>query len=146
MAPEDVALITRFYEKHLSREGHPQLVEGSGHVDDSMAEDVVIENFDEAPVTTPYRGHEGVRRWARANADTIDNIWFELLDAADVGDGWLALRVHIRGQIHGIESTFVFHPITHVSDGRWDYAKGFLREEDALGAIDELRRSGVPSP
>jgi hypothetical protein len=33
-----------------------------------------------------------------------------------------------------------------VSDGRWDYAKGYLLEEDALAAIEELRRSGVPSP
>ena len=127
MAAKDVEVIRHFYEMHLSREGHARLVKGSGHVGDSVAKDAVIENFDEAPVTTPYRGHEGIRRWARANADAIDNVWFELLDATDAGDGWLALKVHIRGQIHGIESTFVFHPVSHVSDGQWDYAKRFLR-------------------
>jgi hypothetical protein len=142
----DVGVLTRFYETHLSREGFLRLAEGSGHVDDEMANDVVIVPFEEALETTPYHGHDGLRAWARENLKGIDDLWFELLDARDAGDGWVFLKAHVHGQIQGIESTFVIHVVNHVENGRWDWAKGYLREEDALAGIEELRRSGVPSP
>jgi hypothetical protein len=144
MATEDVEVIRRFYEKHLSREGHARLAAGSGHIDDEIAEDVVSVNFDEAPVTEPYRGHEGVREWARANADTVEDVWLELLEVRDVGDGWVISSAHIHGTIHGIDSTFVFWTAGHVRDGQLAYAKGFLREEDAT-AHAALRRSPASS-
>ena len=41
--------------------------------------EIEIRNWDEAPITGPYHGHEGLQQWWDDVADAFEDVRFELL-------------------------------------------------------------------
>ena len=67
--------------------------------------DVVLENFDEAPITEPYRGYEGIVEWARDSFAEMDGPWVELVEVLEATDDCViaSLRIHGRFRQTGID-------------------------------------------
>jgi ketosteroid isomerase-like protein len=127
VAQDNVRILKDAFE-HLARTGEPAL-----HL---VTEDHVLENIDEAPITDPYVGHQGLRRWFADQRDVIEPFAFELLEVVAVGDDVVVSTQVIRGQTPtgGAELEFPFFGVWWFRDGKIFRTKGFTQREDALAA------------
>jgi ketosteroid isomerase-like protein len=100
--------------------------------------EIEIRNWAEFPITGPYRGHEGVRRWWDDIDEAFDDLQWELLEVTDVGDGRVVTVQRFRGhfRLTGLETDFAWGAVITVRDGKIAAAHGYpspRRAKDAAG-------------
>ena len=82
-----------------------------------------------------YRGHDGIRQWARERAETFDELRFVLEEAREVGDSVVALgHIHGRGEASGIVLDTPSGWVFSVRDGKIASMRGYLDRDAALDA------------
>jgi ketosteroid isomerase-like protein len=102
--------------------------------------EIEIRNWDEAPITGPYFGHEGVHQWWADVADAIDDVRFELLELSPIDDTRCLTIQHLRGRFRstGIEVEGAWGAIVTVRDGKILSAMGYATPGRAKKAAAAL--------
>ena len=122
----------------FSPDGVRGLADGSLEIPAVIADDFVIENFDEAPVPGRFVGHEGLREWARESFAPVEGGGFRFSDKPPevVADG-VIVRMQFAfgtGKETGIEIEWPMASSACFRDDKLVYTKGFLNYDDALEA------------
>jgi ketosteroid isomerase-like protein len=102
--------------------------------------DIEIRNWDDAPITGPYFGHDGVRQWWEDVADAIDDVHFELLEIEPI-DATRCLTIQqLRGsfRLTGIEVAGAWAAIVTVRDDKVLSAHGYASPGRARKAAAAL--------
>jgi ketosteroid isomerase-like protein len=87
-----------------------------------------------------YRGHDGVRRWAREGEEAFEELALVAEDVRTVGDAVVALGfIHVRGGASGVAFDSPSGWVFGVRDGRIARMHGYLDHDQAL----EAARAGV---
>jgi ketosteroid isomerase-like protein len=102
--------------------------------------EIEIRNWDDAPITGPYFGHDGVRQWWADVADAIDAPHFELLELTPIDETRCLAIHHLRGRFRttGIEVDGAWGSITTVRDGKVLKAQGYASPGRAKKAAAAL--------
>jgi ketosteroid isomerase-like protein len=89
--------------------------------------EVEISNWAESPVTGPYRGHDGVRRWWEDVGDAFEELQWELQSIEPVDERRCVTVQRIAGRFRytGIETDFAWGAIVTVRDGKILSAHGY---------------------
>jgi ketosteroid isomerase-like protein len=126
MAPDDVALVERWFEGLRRGELNRELCDP----------EIVIRNWAESPVLGPYHGHDGVERWWVDLAEAFEEMRFELKETTDLGDGRVLTEQRIVGRFRltGIELDSEWGSIIAVGDGKILSATGFASPNRARKA------------
>jgi ketosteroid isomerase-like protein len=128
MSQENVELILRGYEVFNSGDFEAWLA--------MLSPDIEIDERYLAPDAAVYRGHEGVRRWARVGSDAIGSPRFEVLRWFEGGDAVVTEVVaHVRGVGSGIETTARLAHAIRIRDQKLAYVASFPAVEQALDAV-----------
>jgi ketosteroid isomerase-like protein len=135
MSSENVEVVTRWFEGLARGELSPGLCDP----------EIVIRNWDEAPVRGPYHGHPGLRQWWADIADAIDDVRLELKEVIDVDDERVVTTQHVVGVFRstGIPLDGPFGSIVTVRDGRILSADGYAspgRAKKAAGLSRDAER------
>jgi ketosteroid isomerase-like protein len=135
--------IRKVYEGTATPDGIAAVIAGSTLIEETgyYHPDVVLENFDSAPVTEPYRGPKGVAAWIRDSFEIVDDGTLTLDRVAYVDDEHVVVEHTYRGKAKatGIPMEFAFASAFRIRDGQIIYAKGYLSVDDAL----EAARAGL---
>jgi ketosteroid isomerase-like protein len=99
--------------------------------------EIVIANWDDAPITGPYHGHEGVLRWWADVADAIDDLRFDLLHIEPVDDVRCLTIQRLRGRFRltGIPVDGSWGAIVSVRNGKVLRAQGYATPRKAKRAV-----------
>jgi ketosteroid isomerase-like protein len=82
-----------------------------------------------------YRGHDGMRQWARERDEAFDEVVLSLHDASQIGGLVVALgRISARGAASGVMLDADSGWVVSVRDGRIATMHGYLDHESALEA------------
>ncbi len=82
-----------------------------------------------------YRGHDGLREWARGRDEAFDEIRFVVRELVEVGELVVALgHVHARGEASGLTLDTPSGWVVTVRDGRVASMYGYLDPDEALAA------------
>jgi ketosteroid isomerase-like protein len=102
--------------------------------------EIEIRNWDEAPITGPYYGHEGVHQWWGDVADAFDDVRFELLELSPIDDTRCLTIQRLRGRFRstGIEVDGAWGAIVTVMDGKILSAMGYATPGRAKKAAAAL--------
>jgi ketosteroid isomerase-like protein len=127
MSQEDAEVVRRIYE--LGQEAGSEFF-------DLIHPDGVFENVAEFPITGPYIGHEGVRRWREDIVEVVEDAEFILEELRDLGAGLVLTVQRLRGHARhtGIEMDVAWATLWRVDGGRVRYGTGYLTKEKALEA------------
>ena len=88
-----------------------------------------------------YRGHDGIREWARGVGEAFDELHLVARDVRAVGELVVGLgHVTARGGASGLELDVPIGWVLTVRDGRVARMHGYLDPEEALAAAE----AGVP--
>jgi ketosteroid isomerase-like protein len=98
--------------------------------------ELLVENIAEFPITGPYHGHEGLRRWWEDVAEAFDEIRFELEELIDVDDERVLSVQRIVGRFRrtGIPTDTPWASLIWVKDGKITRAVGYASRGRALKA------------
>ena len=98
--------------------------------------EIQIENIAEFPITGPYRGHDGVRRWWEDIAEAFSEVRFELEELIDVEDGRVLSTQRMVGRFRNtdIPVDTPWASLISVRDGSIARAVGFASRRQALEA------------
>jgi ketosteroid isomerase-like protein len=99
--------------------------------------EIEIRNWDDAPITGPYFGHEGVRQWWEDVADAFDDVNFELLEIEPI-DAIRCLTIQrLRGRFRrtGIEVDGAWAAITTIRGDKILSAQGYASPGQARKAV-----------
>jgi ketosteroid isomerase-like protein len=102
--------------------------------------EIEIRNWDDAPITGPYFGHDGVRQWWADVADAIDDTHFELLKIEPI-DATRCLTIQqLRGRFRltGIEVDGAWAAIVTVRGDKVLKAQGYASPGRARKAAAAL--------
>jgi ketosteroid isomerase-like protein len=126
VSEDAVAVVRRWFDS--LEKGDP-----AAHMCDPEIE---ISNWAESPVTGPYRGHEGVKRWWEDVVDAFQEFRWELLSIEPVDDRRCVTVQRIEGRFRhtGIETGFTWGAITTVRDGKILSAQGYASPRRARRA------------
>jgi ketosteroid isomerase-like protein len=105
---------------------------------DLCDEQVEITNPDGFPLTGPYYGREGVRRWASDAWDIIDEIRVEPVEVFEVADSdgvVVVLENSGRMRHTGLPANFRWAAVMRIRDGKLVRAQGFMSKGRALKAV-----------
>jgi ketosteroid isomerase-like protein len=129
-ADEAVAVVKRWFAE-LER-GHP--------APELCDPEIEIRNWDDAPITGPYFGHEGVHQWWADVADAFEDLRFELLETSPIDDTHCLTIQRLRGRFRstGIEVDGAWGAIVTVRDGRILSAMGYATPGRAKKAAATL--------
>lgn len=108
--------------------------------------EIEIRNWAEVPITGPYHGHDGVRRWWDDIGDAFDYLQWELVELTDAGDGRV-VTVQRFGAASGspAPTSTRLGAVISIRDGKIAFA-GRLRltgPREAGGGAGELQRSSI---
>lgn len=83
-------------------------------------EEILIRNWDEAPIRGPYHGHAGVRQWWADFVEAFEDVRIELKEAIGVDDERVVTSQHIVGRFRltGIDVDGPFGSVVTVRDGK----------------------------
>ncbi len=100
--------------------------------------EIEIRNWAEFPITGPYHGHDGVRRWWDDIGDAFDDLQWELVELTDAGDGRVVTvqRFEGRFRLTGIDVDFAWGAVISIRDGKIASAAGYAspgRAKQAAG-------------
>lgn len=137
MSAENLELVRRWFEGFVRGELTLEICDP----------EIEIRNWAEFPITGPYLGHEGVRRWWDDIADAFEDLQYELLELIDVGDDRVVTvqRFVGRFRLTGIEVDFTWGAVVTVREGRIASAIGYPSPGRAKKAAG-LRRDVAPDP
>jgi ketosteroid isomerase-like protein len=128
MPTANVETLRRYHEL-LNETGEPLL--------DLVHPDVEIHMFRGAPITGPYRGHDGVHDWLRDTFDVIDD-WRLELDEVITGDDpdvVVAMQRFVGRMKHtGLPANFPLAVVVCFRDGLIFRFQGYREREEALEA------------
>jgi ketosteroid isomerase-like protein len=95
-----------------------------------------LDNIAEFPITGPYHGHEGLRRWWQDVAEAFDEIRFEVERLIDVDDERVLSVQRVVGRFRhtGIPIDTPWASLFWVRDGRIARAVGYASPKRALKA------------
>jgi ketosteroid isomerase-like protein len=128
MSQENIELVRRGYEVFNSGDFEAWLA--------MLSPDIEIDERYLAPDAAVYRGHEGVRRWARVGSDAIRSPRFEVLRWFEGGDTVVTEVVtHVRGVGSGVETTARLAHALRIRDQKLVYVGSFSSVEQALEAV-----------
>jgi ketosteroid isomerase-like protein len=110
VSEENVAVVRRWFDALEEGDPAPELCDP----------EVEISNWAESPVTGPYRGHDGVRRWWDDVADAFEELQWELQSIEPVDEQRCVTVQRIAGRFRhtGIETDFAWGAIITVRDGK----------------------------
>jgi ketosteroid isomerase-like protein len=117
MSAEDVELVRRWFAGLQRGELAPEICDS----------EILIRNWDEAPLRGPYHGHHGLRQWWADFAEAFEDVHLELKEAIDMGDGRVVTAQHLVGRFRltGIEVDGPFGSIVTVRDAKILSAIGY---------------------
>ena len=141
---QNVEAIRRLYAATGPPEGIAAVRDGSLPIDDFYTPDVLLENFENAPIGGPYHGHEGIRQWARDSFDVVEDGRLDLDDVIEVDDEHLVVVNTYRGRsvVMGMEVELRFSAVMRMQEGRVRHLRGFLDHDEAL----RVAREGLEPP
>jgi ketosteroid isomerase-like protein len=137
MSAENVELVQRWFERLAQGDFAPEFCHP----------EIVIRNWDEAPIRGPYHGHAGMRQWWADFADVLDDVRLELKEAIDLGGDRVVTSLHIVGRFRltGIDVNGPFGSIVTVRDGKILSAIGYASPGLAKKAAGLKRPSACES-
>ncbi len=126
MSEDSVAAVTRWYDALQAGDPAPELCHP----------EIEITNWAEFPVTGPYRGHEGVRRWWDDVSDVFEEMRWEpqSIEAIDEQRCLTIQRVAGRFRHTGIEMDFAWGAVVEVRGGKILSAIGYPSPREARRA------------
>jgi ketosteroid isomerase-like protein len=127
MPAENVELVRRWFEGF-----------GRGELTLEICDpEIEIRNWAEFPITGPYLGHEGVRRWWDDIADAFEDLRYELLELIDVGDDRVVMigRMEGSGGSSGASVDTDWGVLFVMSAGRAIREQAFFNRNEALEAV-----------
>jgi ketosteroid isomerase-like protein len=127
MSEENVEIVRRAFELGV-KAGAPYF--------ELFDPDVLLENVAESPITGPYRGHEGLRRWREDIEEVVEDLELSVAELRDLGNGLVfgVPRITGRARHSGIEADFTWAGLWHVEGGRIRKATGYQTKAEALEA------------
>jgi ketosteroid isomerase-like protein len=101
-----------------------------------------IDNLAEFPVTGPYHGHDGVRRWWGDLLDAIDGLQVHLRTLVEVDETQVVTSQRLVGRFRhtGIDIDAPWASVISVEDGKIVRAVGYGSRREAYEA------AGFPGP
>ena len=136
-----IEVVRRFWE-------NGQIALESGELDQWLsfvAEDVEWEAVEDAPDAGTYRGRDGLRAYMTDWIGSVDNLSFELVELAEVGD-FVVTSQRMTATVRGTDAEMVLTYSTAVliENGKILRAKEFRERADAIafaeaGAPDTQR-------
>ena len=134
MSEENVEIVRRLYDAVAARDSdtvlsiyHPQLEWDHSHNTEMAG--LIGQKL--------YRGHEGLRRWAREFYEAWDTVEAELEEVIDAGDDLVVavLNYRGRGRVSGIEVEFTrMAGVFTIRDGQVVRAEWYRDRRPALEA------------
>jgi ketosteroid isomerase-like protein len=102
--------------------------------------EIEIVNWAEAPITGPYHGHEGLRRWWDDVAEAFEDVHFELreIEAIDAARCLTVQSLVGRFRLTGIDLDASWGSIVTVRDGKILSAHGYATPGRARRAAAAL--------
>jgi ketosteroid isomerase-like protein len=102
--------------------------------------DVEVRNWDDAPITGPYFGHDGLFQWWDDVADAFEDVRFELLEIEPIDDRRCLTIQRLVGRFRrtGIEVDGAWGAIVTVRDGKILSAMGYATPGRARKAAAAL--------
>ena len=99
-------------------------------------EDVELRNPPSFPVPGPFRGHEGVRRWASEIWEVMSEFHTEVEDQVEPGADTLVDIVRTRGRMRhtGLEVNLRWAVLWRFREGKVIRTQGYFSPDDALRA------------
>jgi ketosteroid isomerase-like protein len=130
VSEDAVAIVRRWFAALESGNPAPELCDP----------EVEIRNWDNAPITGPYYGHEGVHQWWADVADAIDDLRFELehIEAIDDHHALTIQQLAGRFRLTGIEVRGAWAAIITIRDGKILKAIGYASPGRAKKAAAQL--------
>jgi ketosteroid isomerase-like protein len=132
MSEENIEIVRRWWEA-FNQDGTPPLELCDGRIE--------IRNPAGFPNPGPYRGHEGVHRWATDAFEWLDKSHVEVDEIIDVGDGETVVSVQrTLGTTHYTQLSSDDFPqppwaaVWTVRSGKAVSAQGYLSRAEALEA------------
>jgi ketosteroid isomerase-like protein len=124
---EDAVAIVRRWFSELER-GNPAA--------DLCHPDIEIRNWDDAPITGPYHGHEGVHRWWADVAEAFEDVRFDLQHIEPIDENRCLTIQELVGRFRhtGIEVSGAWAAIVSVRDGKILSAIGYASPRRARRA------------
>jgi ketosteroid isomerase-like protein len=98
--------------------------------------EIVIVNWDEAPITGPYHGHEGALQWWEDVADAFDDVRFDLQHIEPIDDTRCLTiqRLVGRFRLTGIDVEGSWGSIITVRNGKVLRARGYATPRETRRA------------
>ena len=131
---ENVEMLRRYHEL-LNETGQPPL--------ELFHPEVEIHMFPGSPISSPYRGHEGLRQWRRDTFDVID-AWHLELDEVITGDDpdvMVACERFVGRMKHtDLAADFPLAVIFRFHDGLIVRCEGHRQRSEALEAAGLRKR------
>ena len=126
MSEDAVEIVRRWFDALQRGDPAPELCDP----------EIVIVNWAEAPITGPYHGHDGVRRWWDDVADAFDDVRFELqhIEPIDETRCLTTQRLVGRFRLTGIDVEGSWGAIITVRDGKVLRADGYATPNKARRA------------
>ena len=126
MSEENVELVRRWAEA-LSRGELPLELSDP---------EIRLDNISEFPITGPYHGHEGFRRWWQDVAEAFDEVRFEIEELIDVDDERVLSVQRVVGRFRhtGIPIDNRWASLYWVREGKIARAVGYASQKRALQA------------
>jgi ketosteroid isomerase-like protein len=117
MSHANVELVRRWFDGLARGELSPEICDA----------EILIRNWDEAPIRGPYHGHEGMRRWWADFDEAFEDVHMELKEAIAVDDERVVTAQHVVGRFRltGIDVDGPFGSIVTVRDGKIVSAIGY---------------------
>ncbi len=100
-------------------------------------EEAEIHNPDAFPLTGPFHGHDGVRRWADEVWEVVRDLRVEVEEIIEV-DGTTVVSVQwTRGQLSytGLPGDALWAAVWSFRGGKAVRAKGYMSRQEALAAV-----------
>jgi ketosteroid isomerase-like protein len=126
MSQENVDLVRRWFDGLARGELSPELCDP----------ELRIENVAEFPITGPYHGHEGLRRWWQDVAEAFEEMRFEVEKLFDVDEERVlsVQRIVGRFRLTGIEVDTPWASVLWVKNGKLARAVGYASQRRAFKA------------
>lgn len=112
--------------------------EGGSRLLDLCDEEIEIWNPSVFPITGPYFGHEGVRRWESDVWEVVSDLHMDVDEVIDVGDGERVVCVlTVRGQMRHtrLPADFQWAGVMTLRAGKVLRAHGYMTKAEALEAV-----------
>ncbi len=88
---------------------------------------IEIRNWSDFPITGPYVGHQGVKRWWEDIGDAFENLDWALLEVIEADDDRVVTVQRFTGRFRltGIEVDFTWGAVVAISDAMIASATGY---------------------